>query len=85
MTPHIAEQIISIFGAITILFAYAAQHLGRLDRSSKWYSFLNLVGSAILTWAAIRARQMGLILVEGAWAAISLAALLRLSLARRNA
>jgi hypothetical protein len=72
------EQIISIGGAVTILAAYAAQHMGKLDRESKLYAFLNLVGAGILTWAAIRARQVGLILVEGAWAAISLAALIRL-------
>lgn len=82
MISPLAEQIISIFGALSILAAYAAQHLGRLDRTSRLYALLNLVGSGILTWAAVRARQMGLILVEGAWAAISLAALVRLLLAR---
>lgn len=77
-------QIISIAGAITILSAYGLHHLGRLDRNSKIYSLMNLIGSGILTWAAIRAQQLGLILVEGAWAAISLAALLRQSLIKPN-
>ena len=77
------EQIISIGGAITILAAYALQHLGRMDRNSILYALMNAVGAGILTWAAVRARQMGLILVEGAWSAISLAALVRL-LAQRT-
>ena len=81
--PSLMEQAVSIFGAVTILAAYVAQHLGRLDRNSKLYALMNLVGSGILTWAAIRARQMGLILVEGAWAGISLVALARLLLSRR--
>lgn len=78
------EQLVSVAGAITILLAYALHHLGRLDRNSKTYSLMNLIGSGILTWAAVGARQMGLILVEGAWAAISLAALIRQSLIRAN-
>lgn len=82
MDRSIVEQAVSIFGALTILAAYGAQHLGRLDRNSRLYALMNLVGAAILTWAAIRARQMGLILVEGAWAAISLVALARLLLQR---
>ena len=79
------EQIVSIGGAITILTAYTLQHLGRLDRDSKLYALMNMVGAGILTWAAVRAQQMGLILVEGAWTVISLAALIRLLWCQRKA
>ena len=74
------EQIVSIAGALSILIAYGALQAGKLGERTKTYLFMNLFGSAILTYSAIRARQMGLTLVEGAWAAISLGSLARVLL-----
>ena len=77
-------QGISLVGAAMILFAYAAQQNGRLDRDGAPYLALNLVGSLILTVFAVRARQAGLIALEGAWAVVSLLPLAR-RLARNDA
>lgn len=70
-------QAISLAAAGMILFAYAAHQLGRLRREGLVYLILNLAGSVVLTVFAARARQLGLIFMEGAWALISAAALAR--------
>jgi len=38
---------------------------------------LNLVGAGLLTWIAATERQVGLTLVEGAWAVLSIPGLVR--------
>ena len=70
-------QAISLAAAAMILFAYGAHQLGRMRRDGFAYLLLNLVGSIALTVFAARARQAGLIFMEGAWALISLASLAR--------
>jgi hypothetical protein len=77
-------QLVSLAGAAMVLFAYGGHQLGRLPRESLLYLSLNLVGAAVLTVFAVRARQAGLAVMEGAWALISLAALLRLRSARSS-
>jgi hypothetical protein len=71
------EQAISIVGAVMILIAYAANQMGKLDRHNIYYLILNTVGAIILGIIALRARQSGLTLMEGAWALISLTALVK--------
>jgi hypothetical protein len=61
-----------------ILIAYATQQLKKLQADDLIYILLNLIGSMILAVVAYRVRQMGLTLMEGAWALISITALLRL-------
>lgn len=68
-------QWLSIAGAAMVLAAYAAHQAGKLPRESLVYLTLNLVGAAILTAFAVRAREAGLALMEGAWTGISLVAL----------
>ncbi len=65
-------QVVSVFGALLILGAYAANQLGRTDVSSLTYQVTNLVGSGILTVVAITEAQWGFILLEGTWALVSL-------------
>jgi hypothetical protein len=67
-----------------ILAAFGAQQAGRLRPEAPVYLVLNLLGSAILTYFAIEARNLGLIVLEGSWAAISLVSLAR-ALARPSA
>ena len=66
-----AMQVISIAGALMVLTAYAAHQLRRMHSETYVYQVLNLVGGALLCWAAISTGQAGLILMEGAWTAIS--------------
>jgi predicted regulator of Ras-like GTPase activity (Roadblock/LC7/MglB family) len=70
-------QIVSLIGAAMILAAFGAQQAGRLRPEERAYLLLNLVGSAILTYFAVQARNLGLIVLEGSWALISLASLVR--------
>lgn len=72
-----ANQALALVGAVIILGAYGAHALKRISNGAL-YLTLNFIGGALLCWAAVNARQLGFILLEGAWALISLLALLRL-------
>ncbi|MBI4013094.1 MAG: hypothetical protein HY359_12330 [Candidatus Rokubacteria bacterium] len=71
------EQAVSIAGALLILGAYAGNQLALLDRRDRAYNVLNLVGAVVLTVIALRASQWGFVLLEGAWAVLSVPPLLR--------
>jgi hypothetical protein len=70
-------QAISLVGAALILAAFTAQQAGRLKPDHAVYLALNFVGSAILAYFAIEAKSLGLSVLEGAWALISLWSLTR--------
>ena len=73
-------QTISVVGALAILGAYAASQFGLADASKLSYQAANFLGSATLTVVAVVDSQLGFILLEGAWALMSLwgiAAILR--------
>lgn len=65
-------QAVSLAGAAMILAAFAAQQAGRWRSTDLSYLALNFAGSAILAYFAVRARNLGLIALEAAWAIISL-------------
>ena len=64
-------QIISLAGAVMILIAFGAQQLGRMASESTIYQVLNFGGGICLCIAAVAARQLGFILLEGTWTVAS--------------
>ena len=62
---------IQIIGALIILGAFAGSQLGELPTDSRLYLLLNLVGSVILAILAVVEGQIGFILLEAVWAAVS--------------
>ena len=71
------EQIMSVVGAVLILVAYAALQANRIDQKGRTFCLMNFFGSGLLTWVAIVDRRVGFIILEGAWALLSLVPLLR--------
>jgi len=69
------EQGVQLAGAVLILVAFAASQAGRVDQRSAGYLMLNAVGSAALAADALHGQQWGFLLLEGAWAVISVAGL----------
>jgi hypothetical protein len=71
----IVTQFASILGAALILAAYGAHQAGRLGRDRLLYHLLNAAGGLILCLVAIDARQIGFIILEAVWTAISMVAM----------
>jgi hypothetical protein len=69
-------QIVSILGALAVLGAYVANQLGWINPSRLSYAVVNFVGAAILTAVAVVDRQIGFVLLQGAWTLVSLAGIL---------
>lgn len=72
------DQLPQLIGAAMLLLAFGASQLGRLKNGSLPYLLLNGVGALLLTIDAIRAWQVGFMVLEGTWCLISLAGLLKL-------
>jgi hypothetical protein len=70
-------QTVQIVGSLLVLAAFAAAQAGRLDPHSTRYLVLNLLGSGVLAIEAAATAQWGFLLLEGVWAIVSLAGLLR--------
>jgi len=74
---NIFYQIISLIGAAMILAAYIGLQIGRFDRHNRFFNVLNFVGSALLAWVAIIDWRVGFIVLETAWALLSIPGMLR--------
>jgi hypothetical protein len=71
------EQLISLAGALMILGTYGAAQLGWMRTGDRLHSLLNAVGGLLVAVIAARAKQVGVVVLEGTWSAISLLALVR--------
>ena len=69
---QLLDQLIGLLGAALVLGAYVALQRGWLPRDSRAYNALNFTGAALLTYVAVLDRRLGFILLEGAWALLSL-------------
>jgi hypothetical protein len=67
----------SLLGALTLLGAYVALQRGWLAGDDRLFNLLNFVGAGVLSWVAVEDRRIGFILLEGAWALLSLPGALR--------
>lgn len=75
-------DIIQVAGSLLILAAFVAAMLGRLDQSSYRYLVANALGSTVLTVTAVISVAWGFILLEGAWALVSVYSIVRKAVAQ---
>jgi len=73
-----------LFGVLIILIAYAGAALGRLDAEGAWSLLANLVGAVLILISLLMgAFNLASTAMEGSWALVALAGLVRLALKRR--
>ncbi len=70
-------QSISLVGAAMILAGYIGLQLGRFTREDRLFNALNFFGSALLTWIAVFDWRLGFIVLEAAWALLSIPGMFR--------
>jgi hypothetical protein len=70
-------QLVSVLGSLLVLVAYVASQFGYLSAKGLAYAFANIMGSGILAVVATLEVQWGFLLLEGAWASVSLVAVVR--------
>lgn len=74
-----------LFGVFIILIAYAGAALGRLDPQRALSLFVNFAGALLILVSLLTASfNLSATAMEGAWALVSLAGLIRLALKRRR-
>jgi hypothetical protein len=70
-------QLVSVLGSLLVLVAYVANQFGYLSAKGLAFAFANIVGSGILAVIAALEAQWGFLVLEGAWALVSLVAVVR--------
>jgi hypothetical protein len=77
MMNDMGLQVVSFIGALFILIAYSGHQLKWMNSEGAWYNVLNFVGSSLLGYVAFFPFKIGFVILEIAWAIISLWALFR--------
>jgi len=77
-------DIAGVFGVLLILIAYAGATAGKLDPKQGPALGLNLVGALLILWSLSVDFNLSAALMEGAWALVAVAGLIRLTLKRRG-
>ncbi len=75
-------DIAGLFGVALILAAYAAATAGRLHPKGAPSLAINFVGASLILLSLARNFNLSAAIVEGAWAFIALAGLIRLAFVR---
>ena len=70
-------QAMSLAGAFMVLGAYFALQRGWLAGEDRLFNVLNFLGAGMLTWVAVEDERIGFILLEGAWALLSVPGIVR--------
>lgn len=66
------DQVVQLIGAVLILVAFTAAQRGAVSPHARSYLWLNLAGSLILGVVAAVEFDLGFLLLEAVWAAVSL-------------
>ncbi len=72
---HDRSEVVELAGAALILLAYWANAGGRWSRNAPAYLWVNLAGALLLGMIAYKLRRWGFVLLEVAWAGISIVSL----------
>ena len=74
-----------LLGVLMILVAYAGAALGRLDPTGFWSLLANLIGAGLILVSLLVADfNLSSTVMEGSWALVALAGLVRLAIRRRG-
>ena len=73
-----------VFGVLLILIAYAGATSGKLDPKQAPALVLNLAGALLILWSLSVDFNLSAVLMEGAWALVAVAGLVRLAFQRRQ-
>jgi hypothetical protein len=80
-----AFDLLGLVGVVLILAGYAAATMGRLHPKGAPSLAINFVGASLILLSLTRSFNLSAAIVEGAWALIALAGLIRLGLGRLRA
>lgn len=64
-------QVVQSVGALLILVAFVLVQRGKMGTDTRWYLWLNSLGSLVLMIVAVLEVQIGFIVLELVWAAVS--------------
>lgn len=71
------EQAVQIAGALLVLAGFVLAQLDVLDESAYAYLLPNLAGSVALTVTGVLSGDWGFVFLEGLWALVSVAGIVR--------